>query len=94
MSKSFLPLDGAVINKANFSSMDIYLFILLINLCNSPFFQSAPNNVVLSWGDGFLAANITEHLASEGTQISTIPYQDIFEYIKNMTVNIIVSQQF
>ncbi|XP_013163264.1 PREDICTED: probable Xaa-Pro aminopeptidase P [Papilio xuthus] len=47
--------------------------------------QSPPNNVVLSWGDGTLAANITQHLASEGTQIATIPYQNIFDFLKNMT---------
>ncbi|KAI5639311.1 metallopeptidase family m24 domain-containing protein [Phthorimaea operculella] len=47
--------------------------------------QVSPNNVVLFWGNGTLAADVTEHLNSEGTSIETRPYEDIFEYLRNMS---------
>ncbi|XP_068627143.1 xaa-Pro aminopeptidase ApepP-like [Battus philenor] len=47
--------------------------------------QVAPDEVVLFWGDGSLAMDIIQHLASEGTEVTAKPYQQIFEYLRNMT---------
>ncbi|KAJ2942478.1 hypothetical protein O0L34_g16083 [Tuta absoluta] len=47
--------------------------------------QVAPNNVVLFWGNGTLTPAVTEHLISEGTNIVTRPYEEIFEYLRNMS---------
>ncbi|XP_013189002.2 xaa-Pro aminopeptidase ApepP [Amyelois transitella] len=45
----------------------------------------APNNVILFWGTGVLPSEITEHLSSEGLQIETRPYADIFNYLSEFS---------
>ncbi|XP_063836186.1 xaa-Pro aminopeptidase ApepP-like [Ostrinia nubilalis] len=46
---------------------------------------TAPNNTILFWGDGVLSSDIIEHLASEGTQLEVLPYEDIFSYLGDMS---------
>ncbi|CAK1592302.1 unnamed protein product [Parnassius mnemosyne] len=43
-----------------------------------------PNSVVLFWGNGSLSADIVQHLTSEGTQVDVRPYEQTFEYLRNM----------
>ncbi|XP_052748416.1 xaa-Pro aminopeptidase ApepP-like isoform X2 [Galleria mellonella] len=42
---------------------------------------SSPENVILFWGNGVLHSNISDHLQSEGLQIQTRDYSDIFNYL-------------
>ncbi|XP_028160971.1 xaa-Pro aminopeptidase ApepP-like isoform X2 [Ostrinia furnacalis] len=46
---------------------------------------TAPNNTILFWGNGDLSSDIIEHLASEGTQLEVLPYEDIFSYLGDMS---------
>ncbi|CAH2065199.1 unnamed protein product, partial [Iphiclides podalirius] len=45
---------------------------------------SAPNNVLLFWGSGVLSSEILQHLNSEGVQVSARPYDQVFDYLRNM----------
>ncbi|XP_050682555.1 xaa-Pro aminopeptidase ApepP-like, partial [Leptidea sinapis] len=46
--------------------------------------DSNVSNVILFWGTDNLTTEISSHLSSEGTQVETRPYLQIFDYIRNM----------
>ncbi|XP_050359919.1 xaa-Pro aminopeptidase ApepP-like [Nymphalis io] len=43
------------------------------------------NNVILFWGNGELPTHIQDHLASEGTKLTCLPYTQIFDYLRNLS---------
>ncbi|XP_045456243.1 xaa-Pro aminopeptidase ApepP-like [Melitaea cinxia] len=48
----------------------------------------ATDNVILFWGNGTLPSEIQEHLSSEGTQVVSQPYSEIFNYLRNMSTSL------
>ncbi|XP_049884490.1 xaa-Pro aminopeptidase ApepP-like [Pectinophora gossypiella] len=45
----------------------------------------SPSDVILFWGDGALSEDIAAHLQLEDTQLTVRPYEDVFDYLREMS---------
>ncbi|XP_037303607.1 xaa-Pro aminopeptidase ApepP [Manduca sexta] len=48
----------------------------------------AAPNILLFWDNGILSPEVSQHLASEGVQVQSRPYSQIFEYLRNLTAEV------